>query len=82
MDAVQNNPIVQDIKDTVQNGEDSTTDSYSLHSQLVGPVGQKAQDQSAKTSSEFKDLANARRTPEEPAATGQPLTRRSIKHGN
>jgi hypothetical protein len=77
MDAVQNNPIVQDIKDAVQNGEDSMADSRSLHSQLTGPVVQKVQEQSAKMSSEFQDLADARRSPEKPAATSQPLTRKS-----
>lgn len=77
MDAVQNNPVTQGIKDTVQNGEDGTTDSRSLYSQLAGPVGQKAQEQSAKMSSELQDLANANRSPDEPAATGQPLTRKS-----
>jgi len=54
MDAAQNNPITQDMKDTVQNGE--------------------VQEQSAKTSSEFHDLADA---PSSPTATGQPLTRTS-----
>jgi hypothetical protein len=39
-----------------------------------GPVGTTVSEQSAKTSSEFKDLANSRTTPETPAATGQPLT--------
>lgn len=31
--------------------------------------------QADKTTAEFQDLANARTTPEKPAATGQPLTR-------
>ncbi|QDS72984.1 hypothetical protein FKW77_008843 [Venturia effusa] len=48
----------ENVKDTVVNG----------------PVGQTVSEQSAKTSSEFKDLANSRTTPETPAATGQPLT--------
>jgi ABC-type multidrug transport system fused ATPase/permease subunit len=39
-----------------------------------GPVGKNVKHQSAKTSAEFRDLANARTTPEQPAATGQPLT--------
>ncbi|KAI0175784.1 Reticulon-domain-containing protein [Hypoxylon sp. FL1284] len=39
-----------------------------------GPVAQNVKDQSAKTSAEFSNLANARQTPSEPAATGQPLT--------
>ncbi|KAI0158969.1 Reticulon-domain-containing protein [Pestalotiopsis sp. NC0098] len=39
-----------------------------------GPVAQNVRDQSAKTSSEFGNLAAARQTPSQPAATGQPLT--------
>lgn len=39
-----------------------------------GPAAQTAKDQAAKTSSEFSNLANARQTPAQPAATGQPLT--------
>jgi hypothetical protein len=41
-----------------------------------GPVGQTVKTQSDKTKSEFADLANARQTPDQPAATGQPLTRK------
>lgn len=41
-----------------------------------GPVGQSVKAESAKTKGEFADLANARTTPDQPAATGQPLTRR------
>lgn len=37
-------------------------------------MAQNVKDQSAKTSSEFNNLAAARRTPTNPAATGQPLT--------
>jgi hypothetical protein len=58
MDTISNHPVTQSVKDTVQNG----------------PVGQKVQQEGAKTSSEFQDLANARQTPGQPAATGQPLT--------
>ncbi|KAI0013092.1 Reticulon-domain-containing protein [Xylariaceae sp. FL0662B] len=39
-----------------------------------GPVAQNVKDQGAKTSAEFSNLANARQTPSQPAATGQPLT--------
>ncbi|TGJ78552.1 hypothetical protein E0Z10_g10213 [Xylaria hypoxylon] len=39
-----------------------------------GPVATNMKDQSAKTSAEFSNLADARRTPVNPAATGQPLT--------
>jgi len=58
MSAVQNHPATQQAKDTIVNG----------------PVGQAVQNQGAKTSSEFQDLADARKTPSQPAATGQPLT--------
>ncbi|TID16496.1 Reticulon-domain-containing protein [Venturia nashicola] len=53
MSAVRDHPTTQNVKDTVVNG----------------PVGQTVSDQSAKTSSEFKDLANSRTTPDTPAAT-------------
>ncbi|KAI1333077.1 Reticulon-domain-containing protein [Xylariaceae sp. FL0255] len=39
-----------------------------------GPVAANAKDQAAKTGAEFSNLANARQTPANPAATGQPLT--------
>jgi len=39
-----------------------------------GPAAQSAKAEAAKTSSEFSNLANARQTPAQPAATGQPLT--------
>ncbi|OTB06332.1 hypothetical protein M426DRAFT_115660 [Hypoxylon sp. CI-4A] len=39
-----------------------------------GPVAQNVKNQSAKTTAEFSNLANARQTPSQPAATGQPLT--------
>ncbi|KAF2247925.1 cell lysis protein-like protein [Trematosphaeria pertusa] len=58
MAAVSNHPATQTLRDNISNG----------------PVGEAAKAQSAKTRSEFADLANARQTPEQPAATGQPLT--------
>jgi ABC-type multidrug transport system fused ATPase/permease subunit len=58
MAAVNNHPTTQSVKDTVTNG----------------PVGQTAKAETAKTKNEFADLANARTTPDQPAATGQPLT--------
>jgi len=58
MDSVTNHPTTQNAKDTIVNG----------------PVGQTVQDQGAKTTSEFADLANSRQVPDKPAATGQPLT--------
>ncbi|GAW14349.1 hypothetical protein ANO14919_037500 [Xylariales sp. No.14919] len=39
-----------------------------------GPVAANMKDQTAKTGAEFSNLADARRTPAKPAATGQPLT--------
>jgi hypothetical protein len=39
-----------------------------------GPVAANVKDQSTKTMNEFGNLASARKTPDTPAATGQPLT--------
>jgi len=58
MATVQNHPLTQNVKDAYENS----------------PVAQSAREEAAKTSSEFRDLANARTIPEQPAATGQPLT--------
>lgn len=58
MESVQNRPLTQNMKETVNNG----------------PVAQNVKAETAKTKSEFADLASARQTPEHPAATGQPLT--------
>jgi len=58
MDTVSNHPVTQNVKDTVVNGA----------------VGEKVKDEHAKTTSEFQDLADSRTVPDQPAATGQPLT--------
>jgi len=58
MAAVQNHPTTQNVKNTVVNG----------------PVAQNVKAEAATTRNEFADLANARTTPDQPAATGQPLT--------
>lgn len=58
METIQNHPVTQNMKDTVNNG----------------PVAQNVKAETAKTKSEFVDLANSRTTPDQPAATGQPLT--------
>lgn len=55
---IQNHPATQSVKDTLNNG----------------PVADMAKDQHAKTTSEFSNLANSRTTPDQSAATGQPLT--------
>ena len=56
---IQNHPATQSVKNTVSNG----------------PVADHVRDQQAKTSSEFRNLADARTTPSQSTATGQPLTR-------
>lgn len=48
---------------------------YTHCSPHQGPVAETVKDQHAKTTSEFRNLANSRATPSQPAATGQPLTR-------
>ncbi|KAF2277112.1 uncharacterized protein EI97DRAFT_449853 [Westerdykella ornata] len=58
MDAISNHPATQSLKDTINNG----------------PIAENVKAQTAKTKDEFADLANARTTPDQPAATGQPLT--------
>ncbi|KAF6842266.1 cell lysis protein [Colletotrichum musicola] len=56
----------------VQATKDSKVRRYRRASQR--PVAQNVKDQSAKASTEFGNLAASRRTPSNPAATGQPLT--------
>ena len=58
--AIQNHPATQSVKDTLSNG----------------PVADHVKDQHAKTTSEFRNLADSRTTPEQSTATGQPLTRK------
>jgi len=58
VNAVQNHPITQNVKDTVTNG----------------PVAESVRNQSTKTSNEFSGLANARTAPSYTAANGQNLT--------
>ena len=57
---IQNHPTTQSVKDTVNNG----------------PVADHVKDQHAKTTSEFRNLADARTTPVQSTTTGQPLTRK------
>lgn len=44
--------------------------------QASGPVGQTVTAEKQKTQNEFQDLADSKKTPEQPTATGQPLTRK------
>ncbi|CAF9913118.1 MAG: hypothetical protein ALECFALPRED_008639 [Alectoria fallacina] len=55
---IQNHPATQSVKDTLGNG----------------PVADHVNDQRAKTTYEFRNLADSRTTPEQSTATGQPLT--------
>ncbi|KAF6224330.1 hypothetical protein HO133_010907 [Letharia lupina] len=55
---IQNHPATQSVKDAMGNG----------------PVADHVKDQHAKTTSEFRSLADSRTTPEQSTANGQPLT--------
>ncbi|KAF2690075.1 hypothetical protein K458DRAFT_383206 [Lentithecium fluviatile CBS 122367] len=89
MAAVNNHPTTQNLKDNISNGECPkaqncpvlSSPSKALEKSCIflrthgyGPVGQNVKAETAKTRDEFADLANSRTTPEQPAATGQPLT--------
>lgn len=58
MNSIQNHPTTQNMKDTVSNG----------------PVAENFKNQSAKTSSEFRNLADSRTSSNKSTANGQPLT--------
>ncbi|KAL8775574.1 MAG: hypothetical protein Q9209_000070, partial [Squamulea sp. 1 TL-2023] len=58
MNSVQNHPTTQNLRDTVSNG----------------PVAENVRNQSAKASSEFRNLTDSRTAPNQSTATGQPLT--------
>ncbi|KAH7047606.1 Reticulon-domain-containing protein [Macrophomina phaseolina] len=57
-----------------QSAMESVQNSSLAQQAVNGPVGQSVKSETAKTQSEFRDLADARRVPNQPAATGQPLT--------
>ncbi|KAF2020831.1 hypothetical protein BU24DRAFT_456860 [Aaosphaeria arxii CBS 175.79] len=65
-------------KDSIINSAQNAMAAVSNHPTTQnlknGPVAQNVKAETAKTKNEFADLANARQTPDEPAATGQPLT--------
>ncbi|KAL8856051.1 MAG: hypothetical protein Q9178_007307 [Gyalolechia marmorata] len=58
MNTVQNHPATQNVRDAVGNG----------------PVAENVRNQSAMTSSEFRNLADSRTSPNKSTANGQPLT--------
>jgi len=69
---------VQNATNSVIDGATSAYNAAANHpftqSVANGPVAENAKAQVAKTQDEFSNLANARQTPAEPAATGQQLT--------
>ncbi|KAK9422435.1 putative Reticulon-domain-containing protein [Seiridium unicorne] len=68
------------MADTAPAANGSSVDTLKGNAQAAydqlsnGPVAQNVKDQHAKTTNEFSNLAAARQTPSQPAATGQPLT--------
>ncbi|KAI4133723.1 MAG: hypothetical protein LQ338_000052 [Usnochroma carphineum] len=78
MDTVQNHPTTQNFRDTVSNGQSWPNGKSSpFYSHRSGPVVENVKNQSAMTSSEFRNLADSRTAPNKSTATGQPLTRKS-----
>ncbi|KAG5932487.1 hypothetical protein E4U53_001336, partial [Claviceps sorghi] len=72
--------LLEITKDTPTTTATSDSDSRSAdataayNSVTNGPVAQNVKEQQLKTQTEFSNLAASRRTPVNPAATGQPLT--------
>ncbi|KAI4113295.1 MAG: hypothetical protein LQ345_005696 [Seirophora villosa] len=58
MNTIKDHPTTQNMRDTISNG----------------PIGENVKNQSAKTSSEFRNLADSRTSPNKSAVSGQPLT--------
>jgi len=73
-----NGSSLENAKNTVVNNASAAANAVKNHpiTQNIanGPVADTVKDQSAKTSSEFSNLAASRTTPATPAATGQQLT--------
>ncbi|KAK4942837.1 hypothetical protein LTR66_014659 [Elasticomyces elasticus] len=69
---------LQNARDSVYNNASAAYDSVANHPMtqnvVNGPVAEKAKEEVNKTSNEFSNLANSRKTPDQPAATGQSLT--------
>lgn len=60
-----NAPAVDGFKENIAAAYDTVSN---------GPVAQNVKNETAKTTAEMSNLASARQTPSQPAATGQPLT--------
>lgn len=67
-----------DVRGTVADEQFSSSrnpDPIAFTDDAKGPVAETVKDQHAKTTSEFRNLADSRTRPDQKAATGQPLTR-------
>lgn len=66
------------FKDSIVNNAQSARDTIANHpiTQNItqGPMADKARTEADKTSNEFSNVVNSRKVPDQPAATGQPLT--------
>ena len=70
------NPQLQNAKDTAINAKDAVVNNANAAYQNLanGPAAEKARIESQKTSQEYSNLMDSKRVPDQPAATGQPLT--------
>ncbi|KAL9119926.1 MAG: hypothetical protein Q9187_003517 [Circinaria calcarea] len=76
-------PPTSHVNGSVQNAKDTMYSSKLLLAAIVrgypvdhctGPVAENVKNETAKTSSEFRELADSRTVPDQRTATGQPLT--------
>ncbi|KAI4284637.1 MAG: hypothetical protein L6R38_001267 [Xanthoria sp. 2 TBL-2021] len=74
MDNQSGSPALQNAKDSAYNGRNHPTTQNVRDTVTNGPVADNVRNQSAKTSSEFRNLADSRTSPNKSTATGQPLT--------
>ncbi|KAF2110689.1 Reticulon-domain-containing protein [Lophiotrema nucula] len=74
MAAVQDHPATKNLQNTLNNGEMPKMPNNDETLTHLGPVAQNVKAEAGKTKDEFADLASSRTIPDQPAATGQPLT--------
>ncbi|KAL9580685.1 MAG: hypothetical protein Q9212_004344 [Teloschistes hypoglaucus] len=67
-------PAMQNARDTAYNGLNHPMTQNMKNTVSNGPVAENVKNQSAITSSEFRNLADSRTAPNKSTATGQPLT--------
>jgi hypothetical protein len=70
------NPQLQNAKASAINAKDAVVNNANAAYQNLanGPAAEKARIESQKTSQEYSNLMDSKRVPDQPAATGQPLT--------